>query len=359
MNSNNIYVDIHVIQTVPPSCINRDDTGTPKQCVFGGVRRARISSQAWKRAVRVAFRDMYAPEDLASRTKNIVGMVAEQIRAKNKDVDAEKLAVKVLEGAGLSISKTDPKKGTDALFFMSAAQAKALADIVLSDDGKTIDKDECKKALKEYPSVDMALFGRMVASDPSMNYDAAAMVAHAISTHRVQTEYDYFTAVDDLSADENAGAGHLGTVEYNASTLYRYAAVNVRELAGNLGNDTAAAVCNFTKAFLLSMPTGKIATFANRSLPNAVYVTVRRDQPVNMAAAFEKPVQMDDEGGYLAGSKDALARYAQSVYDSFVEEPAYTWVIGADMDALGNSVNMRGLLSELQARLDELMTEDR
>ena len=76
---NNLYVDVHVIQTVPPSCVNRDDTGAPKQCVFGGVRRARVSSQAWKRAVRLAFREMYAPEDLANRTKNIVGMVAEKI----------------------------------------------------------------------------------------------------------------------------------------------------------------------------------------------------------------------------------------------------------------------------------------
>ena len=359
MNNNNIYVDIHVIQTVPPSCINRDDTGSPKQCVFGGVRRARVSSQAWKRAVRVAFRDMYTPEDLASRTKNIVGMVTERIQAKNQDVNAEKLAIKVLESAGLSISKSDPKKGTDALFFMSTAQAEALAEIALADTGAALDKDSCKAALKDFPSVDMALFGRMVASDPSLNYDAAAMVAHAISTHKVQTEYDYFTAVDDLSAEDNAGAGHLGTVEYNASTLYRYASVNVRELAENLGKETATAVRNFTEAFLLSMPTGKIATFANRSLPNAVYVTIRKDQPVNMAAAFEKPVQMDDEGGYLEGSKAALEEYAKSVYDSFVDAPPCAWVIGNGIEGLGSSVNMKDLLSELQEKLEELMTEEK
>ena len=356
--NNNIYVDIHVIQTVPPSCINRDDTGSPKQCVFGGVRRARVSSQAWKRAVRVAFREMYAPEDLASRTKNIVGMVAEQILVKKKDADAEKLAVKVLEGAGLSISKSDTKKGTDALFFMSTAQAKALAEIAITDIGKAVDKDACKAALKDSPSVDMALFGRMVASDPSLNYDAAAMVAHAISTHKVQTEYDYFTAVDDLSAEENAGAGHLGTIEYNASTLYRYASVNIRELAGNLGKDTAAAVRNFGEAFLFSMPSGKIATFANRSLPNAVYVTIRKDQPVNMAAAFERPVQMDDEGGYLAGSEAALAEYALSVYNSFVDAPQCAWVVGDGIDKIGKPVSIKNLLSELQKKLEALIAEE-
>lgn len=88
--------------------------------------------------------------------------------------------------------------------------------------------------------MDMALFGRMVADEPSLNYDAAAQVAHSISTHAVQNEYDYFTAVDDCQAEDNAGAGHLGTVEYNSSTLYRYATVNVMELAGQLGAEQAA-----------------------------------------------------------------------------------------------------------------------
>ena len=39
-----LYVDFHVLQTVPPSCINRDDTGSPKTAIYGGVTRARVSS---------------------------------------------------------------------------------------------------------------------------------------------------------------------------------------------------------------------------------------------------------------------------------------------------------------------------
>lgn len=353
-----LYVDIHVIQTVPPSCVNRDDTGAPKQCVFGGVRRARVSSQSWKRAVRIAFRNMYAPEDLANRTKNIVGMVAEKISAMDKNADASSLAVTVLEGAGLSISKKDPKKGTDALFFMSEAQAKALANIAVKSSEKNIDKDACKEALKKYPSIDMALFGRMVASDPSLNYDAAAMVAHAISTHKVQTEFDYFTAVDDLAPEDNSGAGHLGTVEYNSSTLYRYASVNVRELSGNLGIDSAKAVRNFIEAFLLSMPTGKIATFANCSIPNIVYVTIRSDQPVNMAAAFERPVSTNEEGGYIAGSIEALIKYARSVYASFVDEPDKYWTIGEGVDDFGNNVNLKTMLTEIESYLSAELVEE-
>ena len=80
----------------------------------------------------------------------------------------------------------------------------------------------------------------MVASDPSLNYDAAAQVAHSISTHAVQNEFDYFTAVDDCAPEDSAGAGHLGTVEYNSSTLYRYATVNMVELVHLLGAEKAA-----------------------------------------------------------------------------------------------------------------------
>ena len=209
----NLIIDIHVIQTVPPSCVNRDDTGSPKSSIYGGVRRARVSSQAWKRAIRLAFREMYTPDDLANRTKHIVTMVEEQIQKLDSNADASALAIKALESAGLKINKKNPENGTDALFFMSSAQAKALATIAVKEPKKLTDKEACKVALKDNPSIDMALFGRMIASDPSLNYDAAAMVAHSISTHKVQTEFDYFTAVDDLSADDNAGAGHLGTVK--------------------------------------------------------------------------------------------------------------------------------------------------
>lgn len=354
-----LYVDIHVIQTVPPSCVNRDDTGSPKQCIYGGVRRSRVSSQSWKRAVRLAFSDMYEPEDLASRTKNIVGMVAEQISAMDKTANATDKAVKVLEAAGLSISKKDPKKGTESLFFMSQIQAKALAEIAVESSEKDLDKAVCQDALKNNPSIDIALFGRMVAGVTSLNYDAAAMVAHAISTHKVQNEFDYFTAVDDLSAEESSGAGHLGTVEFNSSTLYRYASVNVRELAQSLGDDTALAVSNFAEAFLLSMPTGKITTFANRTLPNAVYVTVRSDQPVNMAAAFERPVRPDEDGGYITGSEKALTGYAESIYSSFVDEPDKAWTIGENMEELGNTVNLRTMLEEMRSFISCRLAEEK
>ena len=104
---NHLYVDIHILQTVPPSCVNRDDTGSPKTAIYGGVRRARVSSQAWKRAVRLSFREMYEPEDLALRTKRIVQMVQDRIEALNPEADAEKLAEEVLKSAGLTIKEKE------------------------------------------------------------------------------------------------------------------------------------------------------------------------------------------------------------------------------------------------------------
>ena len=173
------YVDIHVLQTVPPSCINRDDTGSPKTAVYGGVTRARISSQAWKRAIRQDFRDSFAPEQLGSRTKKVLAQVLEELLKQEPSLPREKAeekAANALQNAGISLNK---KNETDALFFMSYAQAKALATLASRNSN---DKDACKAALKDNPSIDQALFGRMVAADPSLNYDAAAQVAHAIST---------------------------------------------------------------------------------------------------------------------------------------------------------------------------------
>lgn len=273
-----LYVDFHVLQTVPPSCINRDDTGSPKTAIYGGVTRARVSSQAWKHAMRQAFveESLLDEEDVGKRTKKVTELVEKEIAALAPEKDAAKLAKKTLDNAGI---KND-EKGTKALFFISQAQIKALAQLAVEE---CADKKEYKKALSTAPSADIALFGRMVADDPSLNFDAAAQVAHSISTHAVQNEYDYFTAVDDCQAEDNAGAGHLGTVEYNSATLYRYATVNVMELERHLGAKKAAEVVrSFGEAFIRSMPTGKQNTFANRTLPDAVYVTIREDQPVNL-----------------------------------------------------------------------------
>ena len=342
MDTKRLYVDFHVLQTVPPSCVNRDDTGSPKTAVYGGAVRARVSSQAWKHAMRVMFtEEMSDAVETGYRTKKGTDLVAKQIKALAPDKDALKLAQKVIADAGI---KSDDK-GTKALFFMSTAQAKALAELAVEG---CKDKKQYKEALKAAPSADMVLFGRMVADDPSLNYDAAAQVAHSISTHTVQNEFDYFTAVDDCAPEDNAGAGHLGTVEYNSSTLYRYATVNVMELAGQLGAEQAAeTVRAFGEAFLFSMPTGKQNTFANRTLPDAVYVTLREDQPVNLCGAFERAVPRSAQG-YAAPSKAALAQYAQQMYSSFAEAPAQSFTVGSGLEELAPAQTAKAMLDALE-----------
>mgnify|MGYP001118699293 FL=1 len=337
-----LYIDFHILQTVPPSCINRDDTGSPKTAVYGGVTRARVSSQAWKHAMRAAFAEN-ARLDVGKRTKKAAELVKEQILVLDPEQKkADKMAKEALKYVGI---KSDDKKGTDALIFISSAQAKALAELVVG--GCTKD-EEYEEALIENPSADMVLFGRMVAQKASLKYDAAAQVAHSISTHAVQNEYDYFTAVDDCQVEDNAGAGHLGTVEYNSSTLYRYATVNVMELAGRLGAAQAAeTVRAFGEAFLFSMPTGKQNTFANRTLPDAIYVTLREDQPVNLCGAFERAVPRSAQG-YAAPSKAALVQYAQQMYSSFAEAPAQSFTVGSGLEELAPAQTAKAMLDALE-----------
>ncbi len=352
MTKPRIFVDIHALQILPPNCINRDDTGAPKTCVYGGTSRARVSSQAWKRAIRQKFPTLLPEESLGVRTKKIVSMVKEEILKLDPEMGeakAEKAAEKALTNAGLKIKNAEV--GTDALMFMSQKQAASLAELSVKGES---DKKAYKAALQASPSIDMALFGRMVASDPSLNYDAACQVSHAISTHETATEYDFFSAIDDLSAEDTAGAGHLGTVEFSSSTLYRYATINVMELYRSLGLEAPEAVTAFIKAFITSMPTGKINSFANDTLPSSVYIAIRVDQPVSFAAAFEKAVPAS-ENGYLEKSQSRLTEYAKKVTSSFVEEPYRAFAIGDGLDALASSAPMNEVLEKLKQELDTLL----
>jgi len=360
-----IFVDVHVIQTVPPSCVNRDDSGSPKTAVYGGVNRARVSSQSWKRAMRLYFRDHFDEEELGVRTMKIVELVSKEIQKKNPEVsaeDAQQKAQAVIEAAGISVDakKKGKNKETEgvpeakALFFMSMKQAENLAELALQGG---YDKKTVQNALKAGYGVDLALFGRMVADDPSLNADASAQVAHSISTHRVDNEYDYYTALDEMASADNAGAGMIGTVEFNSATLYRYATVAVHALNRQLAENpeaTAKAVEEFVRAFVMSMPSGKQNTFANRTLPDAVLITVRNDQPINLAGAFEAPIQSDHQnGGYALKSAVRLAEYEGSVCTSFAPLPVKSWMIGRGLEQLGPSVDLSAALETLRQYLVE------
>ena len=334
------YVDIHIIQNLPPSCVNRDDSGSPKSAVYGGVRRLRVSSQSWKRATRLHFNDLLDAKDVGVRTKRVVEVLAERITEDAPELagDAVTLAESVFKAARIKLSpprgKKDAPQESGYLLFLSTSQIARLAELAIASarDGETLDAKTVKKIFKEAHAVDIALFGRMVADDTDLNVDAACQVAHAISTHAAENEYDFFTAVDDdksRSEEEDAGAGMMGTVEFSSATMYRYATVNLDMLVENLGDGDAAlrALEVFIKGFCLSMPTGKQNTFANRTLPEAVVVLVRDDQPVSLVGAFEKPIRTNEADGYLARSVGALAEHARAIEDNYGLKPLAGFVV--------------------------------
>jgi len=341
------YIDVHVLQTVPPSNLNRDDTGSPKTAFFGGVRRARVSSQAWKRAARKAFADQLDPSSLGVRSRRVVEVIADEIRRVDPSVD-EAASLTMAEGVLTKVGvKLKPARKKEApqesgfLLFLSRRQIENLAAAAVAAGPDGSYPADVKKLADREHSVDIALFGRMVADQTDLNVDAACQVAHALSVHAVEDESDYFTAVDDHKADddeEDAGAGMIGTVEFNSSTLYRYATVDLTALSRNLGDPDAVrrAVEVFLDCFVTSMPTGKQNTFANRTLPDAIVVQVRDDQPVSYVGAFEEAVEGRD--GRVKKAVDRLALHADEVATAYGLQPVAAYVAGpaaAGLESLG------------------------
>ncbi|MDT0433314.1 MULTISPECIES: type I-E CRISPR-associated protein Cas7/Cse4/CasC [Streptomyces] len=381
-------IDIHILQNLPPSNINRDDTGTPKSAYYGGVRRARVSSQAWKRAVRRRFDELLPAQELGVRTKKVVEALAKRITERDASLSDTATALaeetmKTATGSTLEPSKSKSKEahGTDApeakyLMFLSRRQLDALAEEALagSPDGDVqalkehfrnkANKARVRNAIDTRHSVDIALFGRMLADAADLNVEAATQVAHALSVHRSDIESDYYTAVDDLSGESEKGAGMIGTVDFNSATLYRYAAIDADELHRNLGSGlredespstpASKAVAAFLEAFITSLPTGKINAFGHHTLPSAVIVKLRDRLPVSFVGAFEEPIGKSAQGGFLRESCKRLADYVpelESQYGLSKEPPAWVFRVGQETAALaglGTAVNLEAMLSQVR-----------
>lgn len=360
-----MYVDIHVLQTVPPSNLNRDDTGSPKSAFYGGVRRARVSSQAWKKATRAEFAKRADKADLGVRTKRGVELIADVMSSQHgiPASDAVVRATAALGTVGITAKAPRVARGknseqkvaqTEYLLFLSRRQIERVAAVAAASE-KPARKDVLE-ALDRDHGVEVALFGRMVADNKELSVDASVQVAHAISTHAVEDESDYFTAVDDVTVEvgEETGAGMLGTVEFNSATLYRYATVNIAGLQANLGDPeaTARAARAFVIDFVRSMPTGKQNSFANRTVPDGVVVMIRRDQPVNLVGAFEQAVSTRANEGRVAESVRRLVQHAAAV-TSFVQEPQDVLVSYAGEPAVAlTSVGQAMSLDDLADRVE-------
>ncbi|WP_218080946.1 type I-E CRISPR-associated protein Cas7/Cse4/CasC [Anthocerotibacter panamensis] len=310
-----MQLEIHVLQSFAPANLNRDENGMPKSTVFGGRPRARISSQCQKRAARKFYQEnsMIEPKHFAERSRAWMPELKQILQAQNiaevKAETAAKLALEVL-GAKFEGEKIESK----TILFLGKTEIQAIADILIENWGVIERKvSEEKPALPtkdpNIPKViehglkdsfkpgDVALFGRMMAALPTVNVDAAVQVAHALSVHALQQEFDFFTAVDDLGASNDAGADHMGETGYNSSTYYRFAVLDTVQLQKNLGSVAQSILVAqaFVEAFIKAIPSGHQNAFAAHSLPALVMLVVRKGQPISLVDAFENPVYPSDK----------------------------------------------------------------
>lgn len=367
-----LVIDIHALQSLPPSNINRDDTGAPKSAVFGGVPRQRVSSQSWKRAIRADFEDTLGREAVGYRTKRVADLVANRIQELTAEAGerwdddrAGAAAGAVFAAAGIKLTEpkakaTDTEASGDApargaetgyLLFLSPRQIDNAARWLIEHDGAKPSKKDAKALLDDAHSIDIAMFGRMVADAPDFNVDAAVQVAHAIGIHESEPEFDYYTAVDDIVEDnEETGAGMIGTMQMMSSTLYRFATIDMESLAENLGDGDAAvtAAVAFVTSFITSLPTGKQNSFAHNTVPELAYIAVRDSRSLSLVNAFEEPVRTADGAGRRLEGARRLAAEAKSLEDAYGFAPAASFVIGlGDMPGAFEGIAQRTTLPEL------------
>ncbi len=304
------HLELHILQSVPVACLNRDDFGSPKTAVFGNVPRARVSSQCWKRAIRKMMAEESPQRFAGHRTRLIIEPLRDRLTQRGLSQDE---AQQGAEKMGEALAKLDnPPTRIKTLFFSSPQELDLLADAYAENK-------DAKKAVKALGKVlpgdaaDIALFGRMVASDHTLTLEGAAMFGHALSTHRVSNEIDFFSAVDDLKPEdaEDAGAGMTGTLEFNSATFYRFAALNLDMLEdkahlGCLTTEERQEVLSlFVRATLTAMPAARHNSMHAATLPSFALAIVReKGHPVQLVNAFEEPVWT--KGGIIAASRQKL-----------------------------------------------------
>lgn len=298
------HLELHIIQSVPVACLNRDDLNSPKTALFGGVQRARVSSQSWKRAIREMAKEISPDQFKGERTRLMYEpLVKEMVAVGLSPTDADDGAKKIID----ALVKLDAKS-TD--YFMSPLELQTLAKTYAeSKDTKKALKSVNAKSLKD--AADISIFGRMVANDHSLTVEAASMFSHAISTHKVDNEIDFFSAVDDLQPKEESGAGMTSTLEFNSATYYRFAALNLDMLADkeHLGSMTREerqnVVRTFVDATIKAIPGARKNTMNGNTLPVYVLGVVReKGHPIQLVNAFENPVGSSQ--GYAAKSIELL-----------------------------------------------------
>lgn len=324
----NTRIEYHILQSFPVTCLNRDDVGAPKTAIVGGVTRARVSSQCWKRQVRLAMHDLGIT--MGTRTKLIGSLIAKKCKELGATEEQAGACGHVIEKVFIKSEKKSPKKtegnenasgaedDNDTLLFLSPKEVEIIAhafkDNAFSHEGVITAKDPKKQGAElakligkpdeVVNAVDIALFGRMVAKAVDMNVEAAASFSHAISTHKVSNEVEFFTALDD-DPEAKQGSAHMGSLEFNSATYYRYISLDLGQLVQTLGTDSLEkSIAAFTHALFSAVPKARQATMAGAGQWSFARVLVRNGQ--NLQVPFETPVQPQRGGGYLQPSIETL-----------------------------------------------------
>ncbi|MFQ5334729.1 MAG: type I-E CRISPR-associated protein Cas7/Cse4/CasC [Flavobacteriales bacterium] len=348
------YINFHILISHSPSCLNRDDMNMQKSAVFGGARRVRISSQSLKRAMRKS--DYYAAKvgKASDRTREL-GMIKEKYIEALKDRFSTDQVIQAIEWISGKDGLAEDTRA-DAVAPWAVEEVSHFCQVI-ADAGEDADKQKLEKQIIKNASpfkaalaqtVDIALSGRMATSGlmTQVGVDGALAVAHAITTHAVDADIDWFTAVDDLISDEGeVGAGHLNTQEFSSGVFYRYASLNLKQLQVNLGlladmqteetADSRKSALEIARHVLHLMatvvPSAKQQSFAAHNLADYALVSFS-DMPVSLANAFERPVTSKE--GFLAASVEKLNDYWKAVHQGYgLDEQVGLFQLGSQ-DAL-------------------------
>ncbi len=339
-----MLIEIHMLKNYPPVNLNRDDTGAPKSCMFGGVTRSRVSSQCLKRSWRTSpiLKEMVGEEHLGIRTRKLPDLVAQRLQELGASQEYIALVLPKLSGFG-NKDGTENKDGsyTAQVVFYAPEDIQAVAETVkaLLDGCPSVKEvqdltgkvlQEAVKGAEVRPvTLDMALFGRMVTSNAFRDVEASMQVAHAISTNKLNLESDYFTAMDDLlsgSSMEESGSAMIGDIDYNSACYYHYASLDTDLLAENLKYSPDAqeligkAVPALIRTMALTSPSGKQNSFAGHTLPSAILVELKEEKvPVSLANAFVRPVRPEQGNGYdlIRGSIQQMAAQVDDLQEGF------------------------------------------
>jgi CRISPR system Cascade subunit CasC len=316
-------LELHILQSFPVSCLNRDDVGQPKSVTFGGVNRARLSSQSMKRAIRQhAQREFPAVKFQGERSRFlcqqfIPALTQAGLNAADAKTKADEIAT-VFSKLQAEAERAKSGDVTTAVF-LSPSEIEQIAKAAAAGE------DLSKSALKatRLDAADIALFGRMVANDSRLNVEAASMFSHAISTHRCEPNSDFFSAIDDVKRRDpetkDAGAGMIGNIDFNAACYYRYCALNLDQLAaashlGGLSKEGRHAVVEaFIHSVIHAVPGARRATMNADTLPGFVRIVLKeKGQPLQLVNAFEKAIG-DSTDGWLQPSIDKLKKHHEEL----------------------------------------------